>query len=558
MNQAAVNPYTADKESLAFPRLTREQVERLTPVGHCRLCSDGDVLFAVNERHFSFFVAIHGKIDIIAPGQNDDGGDLLITTHEPGEFTGDVSMINGQPAIVSAICNGPTDVIEIKGDDLRRVVAEQSDLGDIILRAFLMRREMIKDRGYRGSRLIGSRWSRDTFRLRDFLARNQAVFTWTDPDEDEHIETTLQHFGVQPEDMPVVICPDGTLMKNPPNTKLADCLGLRATIDREAFDLVVVGAGPGGLAAAVYGASEGLKTLVVEGSAPGGQASTSSKIENYLGFPLGLPGADLARRAVVQAQKFGAIISSPRSATGLGCDGHYKHVHFDSGETVMARSVVIATGAEYRRLDAEGCEQFEGSGVYYGATHTEAGVCRDARVIVVGGGNSAGQAAVFLAGFAQHVHLCIRRDSLDDTMSRYLINRIEQSPNITLMPRTRITAFQGRYKLDAVTMRTDDKPPVRLEVGAVFIMIGAAPRTGWLNGCVGLDDRGFVVTGDAARRHADYGKHGDPTRDPYYLESTTHGVFAVGDVRSGSIKRVASAVGEGSMAVKYIHEHLST
>lgn len=554
---ATLNPYTAQKEEMAFPRLTDAQLRALTPIGQCRLCRDGDVLFEAGDRGFAFYVVIHGHIRIVERRRN--GEDLLIARHGPGEFTGDVDVVTGRPTLVAGICEGHTDVIEIKPDAIRRIVAEHSDLGEIILRAFLMRRQMLEGQGYVGTRLIGSKWSRDTFRLKDFLSRNQVVFTWIDVETDENVQATLDSFGIAVEDTPVVICPNGTLLKNPTERQIADCLGLRPQVNRELFDLVVIGGGPAGLAAAVYGASEGLKTLVVEAIAPGGQAGTSSKIENYLGFPTGVSGADLTRRATIQAQKFGAVIATPQNALSLGCDGRgAKIVDVGDGESVLARAVVVATGANYRRIDAPGAERFEGNGVFYGATPMEAAPCRDETVIVVGGGNSAGQAAVFLSGYARRVIIMVRRGGLAETMSKYLIDRIEHTENIELRTHSQITRFHGSEQLESVTVRRDGAGEEELAVRAVFTMIGADPRTDWLKSCIALDDKGFVATGNDAKRHPMFRDHWSLPREPFLLETSRPGIFAAGDVRSGSIKRVASAVGEGSMAIKYVHEFLAT
>jgi thioredoxin reductase (NADPH) len=559
------NPYTADKDQIAFPRLSDQQLERVVPHGACRRCSDGQTLFEAGEQQFPFYVVLEGAVRIEERQDDDqDGRDervLTVAEHGPGQFTGDVDMITGRPTIVTARCVGDTKVIEVPAEALRKLVAEEASLGEVILRAFLMRRQMITEKGFTGVRLIGSRWSRQTHELKDFLARNQVVFTWLDPEQDADVERLLQQFHVSPADMPVMLCPDGSLLRNPEHKQAADCLGLRPKVKQKVYDLVVVGAGPAGLAAGVYGASEGLDTLVLDAKAPGGQAGTSSRIENYLGFPTGVSGEDLARRATIQAQKFGATLISPQKAVGLACDasGH-RRVLLDDDKPAFCRALVIATGAEYRKIDAEGLEKFEGSGIYYGATYTEASLCRDQQVVVVGGGNSAGQAAVYLAEYAKRVTVMIRGDDLSKSMSRYLLSRITQTQNIDVATGERITAFYGGERLERVTIcpsSSGDDGGRELEVGAVFVMIGANPRTDWLGDCIGLDGRGFILTGELAKRHENFQDVWDAKRDPFLLETTRPGVFAVGDVRSGSVKRVASAVGEGSMAVKYVHEAMA-
>lgn len=553
---------TRDRSDVAFPHLTAEQIERIAAVATPRTCDQECVLFDAGERAFHFYVVLEGRLRMV---ERTDEGDRDVAEHDVGQFSGDTDMLSGQPSVVAAIAEAGTTVLCLDQDGLGDLMAKDSELSDIVLQAFLMRRELLREQDYQGVRLIGSRWSKDTHRLKDFLSRQGVLFRWMDLESDTQTDGLLKRLGVPPEQTPVVVCRQH-FRRNPSNEDLAKCLGIAADVDREQYDLVVVGAGPAGLAAAVYGASEGLSTLVVEANAPGGQAGTSSKIENYLGFPTGISGSDLAQRAVLQARKFRATITSPRRVVDLGCDGGYRCLTLDSDEKVWARGIVIATGADYRRLDAEGGDAFEGSGIYYGATQMEATLCQGSDVIVVGGGNSAGQAAVFLSGVARSVRLLIRGDSLASSMSRYLIDRIDRTDNIHLLTHTQITAFHGNGHLESVDLQSDrDDVPATFDTPAVFVMIGASPRTDWLKGHVMLDNKGFVVTGSDVRGHCgDNGngkgngeKHWDATRDPYPLETSRPGVFAAGDARSGSIKRVASAVGEGAMAVSFVHQTLA-
>jgi thioredoxin reductase (NADPH) len=406
---------------------------------------------------------------------------------------------------------------------------------------------------FTGIRVIGSRYSKDTFRVRDFLARNRLLFRFLDVESDPDVAQLLASFGMDVSDTPVVAWGRKVIQRNPSNHELAEVAGMRHVSNATVYDLAVVGAGPSGLAAAVYAASEGLATVVLERTAPGGQAGTSMRIENYLGFPTGLTGADLADRAVLQASKFGAVLSVETAVIRLRFDGPYPVLELDGGETIVAKCLLIATGAEYRRLDVEGCEQFEGSGVYYAATFNEVQMCEGADVVVVGGGNSAGQAAVFLAGRARTVSIAIRRDSLYRNMSSYLAHRIEQTPNIEVLPETVVERMTGDDHLSRVELRNLKTGEKRtLETPALFSFIGATPHTDWLPPEIERDDKQFVLTGPSLAQTA----HAPARRAPFLLETSRPGVFAAGDVRSGSVKRVASAVGEGSMAVQFVHEYL--
>ena len=536
----------------AFPTLTDAQIAQL---GSCTAATPstyaaGDVLVHVGERDFKFFVVRSGEVEIL-----DQTGDVpaTIAVHGRGEFTGDVSHLTGTPAIFTAVALSDCEVYAIAGDRLKQVINQCPDLGDIILRAFMARRQLVRESGtFTGLRVVGSRFSPDTFRIRDFLAKNLVLFTWIDLEANPDVDQLLKHFGLTEADTPVVVCKEH-LLRNPSNRQLADAVGLHKLLERTVYDLAVVGAGPAGLAAAVYGASEGLKTVVLESTAPGGQAGSSMRIENYLGFPTGLTGSDLTERAVLQANKFGAVLSIPAAVTGVTFNGGYSVVALDGGETVVTKCLLVATGAEYRRLEVEGCAQFEGSGVFYAATPNEVQQCRGANVVVVGGGNSAGQAAVFLAGQAKQVYILIRGDDLYRQMSSYLARRIEQTPNIQVLLETSVARMLGNGQLSTVEVVNRKTGDTRaLQIAALFSFIGAVPRTGWLPKDVETDDKGFVRTGPAVEKLSD----GVTRREPFLLETSRRGVFAAGDVRASSVKRVASAVGEGSMAIQFVHEYL--
>jgi thioredoxin reductase (NADPH) len=542
-----------DLQSIAFPRLDDAQLARLSgcTAAKPRFYADGETLFAVGERDMKFFVVKSGEIEII-----DYSGDepKRLTVHRAGQFTGEISHLTGGPAVVSAVARGRCEVLEISGEALRRILNQCPDLSDIILQAFIARRQLLRQSpDFTGLRVIGSRYSADTFRVRDFLAKNRVLFTWVDVETDPQVDGLLKQFGVTEADTPVVACGHRVMLRNPSNRQLADAIGIRQPLEQTVFDLAVVGAGPAGLAAAVYGASEGLLTVVLEQTAPGGQAGSSMRIENYLGFPTGLTGSELASRAVLQANKFGAHLSVPTPVTRLEFDKAYPVLRLDGGESVAAKCLLIASGAEYRRLGVEGCERYEGTGVYYAATPNEAKLCRGADVVLVGGGNSAGQAAVFLAEHARKVLLLLRGDDLYKNMSSYLAQRIERTANVELLCNTTIRRMHGDGHLAGVEIFNHKTGGERtVETPAVFSFIGAVPRTDWLPTEVERDAKGFVQTGPALAKSP----HWTARRQPSLLETSRPGVFAAGDVRSGSVKRVASAVGEGAMAIQFVHEYL--
>jgi len=540
-------------QSVAFPVLDETQIAQVA--GCIKVTSthhnDGDVLIRVGERSMKFFIVKSGQIEII-----DSSGDepKVLATHGPGQFTGDISHLTGMPAIFTAIARGDCEVFEISPESLRQVLNQCPGLSDMILQAFIARRQLVRDSpNFVGLRVIGSRYSPDTFRVRDFLARNRVLFTWVDIESDPQVDKLLKEFGITEADTPVVACAHMLVLRNPSNQVLADQIGIHQPLTNVVYDLLVVGAGPAGLGAAVYGASEGLRTAVLESVAPGGQAGSSMRIENYLGFPTGLTGAELTDRATLQANKFGARLSVPTPATRMSFENGYTIVNPDNGEPITTKCLVIATGAQYRRLDVEGFERFEGTGVYYAATPAEGLLCRGCTVIVVGGGNSAGQAAVFLSGQASKVLLLIRGDDLNKNMSSYLVRRIDQTANIELMCNTTIRRVEGNGHLQAVEIFNSKTNEARtVETPGVFSFIGATPRTDWLPVEIERDSKGFVRTG-AALKESPYWT---AARTPLLLETSRPGVFAAGDVRAGSSKRVAAAVGEGAMSVQFVHEYL--
>ncbi|MET8956486.1 FAD-dependent oxidoreductase [Streptomyces sp. NPDC004393] len=541
----------------AYPRLTEDQIARLAEHGRRRNMAPNDVLIREGERCETFFVVLSGTVAVV-----EDYGtaeEHVLRVHGPGRFIGELGLLYGQVAFYTAVAREPGEVLVVSLDQLRHLVSQDSTIGDIVLRACLGRRALLVGQGA-GFRIIGSRYSPDTRRLREFAVRNRLPHRWIDLETDEEAEELLRRFGVGPAETPLVIWRDTTLLRNPSSAELARLIGLPSLpAGNRHGDVLIVGSGPAGLAAAVYAASEGLSTTVVEAMATGGQAGTSSRIENLLGFPSGISGAELTERAVLQADKFGARISLPLEATGLHPkdEDHYV-VAFADGSEIAARAVVLAMGARYRRLQVPGIERLEGTSVHYSATVYEAQQCRTDPVAVVGGGNSAGQAVLFLAGYAPKVHLLVRGASLEANMSRYLVDQVERHPQVEVVLHTEITEVIGQEvleELDVVDNRTGGHR--RLAVRGLFVFTGADPHTEWLAGIIALDSRGFVLTGPEAQEACAYPEvwHGRG-RSCMTLEASLPGVFAVGDVRSGSVKRVASAAGEGAMAIHSVHRHL--
>jgi thioredoxin reductase (NADPH) len=544
-------PETAEQLDSMFPVLDDAQLARLRAFGERRQVQAGEIVFDQGDSNHGVFVVLDGSIEIVAVSNNDD--DAVLRTLKHGAFTGEVNLLSGRRSLVRCRAREASSLLEIGRANLRRMFETDSILGEIFLRVFLLRRSYLIGHSVGDALLIGSNHSSDTLRLREFLSRNGHPHTYVDVERDQDVQAILDQFEVKVTDIPVLICRGTLVLRNPSNADAAECFGLNAGIDEgEVYDLIVVGAGPSGLAAAVYGASEGLNVLVIESNAPGGQAGSSSRIENYLGFPTGISGQDLAGRAFVQAEKFGAHIAIARSARALKCARSPYSLQLDDGKTVQARSIIVAAGAQYRKLDLPNVAQFEGVGIYYGATQVEAQLCANDEVAVVGGGNSAGQAAMFLSAHAKHVHLLVRGPGLSETMSRYLISRIEACSSITLRAHTEIEALEGDAQLERVRWRqTQTGATDTREIQHLFLMTGACPNTAWLQGCLALDGKQFIKTG------VDLGPDWTFQRAPHLLETSRPGVFAVGDIRAGSVKRVASAVGEGSMAVQFVHQVLA-
>ncbi len=548
-------PQPDDSRHQTFPKLDSTQIERLAAFGKRRRTTPGEILIEVGSPVNHFFVLIEGSIEIVSPT---GGVEIPIVAHEPGEFTGELDVLLGRNALVRGRTPVASEILEFDRSGLSQIVQTDPELSEIFLRAFVLRRSYLITNSLGGVVLVGSSHSAGTLRLRAFLTRNGHPHSYVDVERAEGMQELLDHFAIKVTDVPVLICGE-TVLRNPTNAEAANCLGFNSGIDdASVHDLIVVGAGPAGLAAAVYAASEGLNVLVLESSAPGGQAGSSSRIENYLGFPTGITGQELGGRAFIQAQKFGANVAIARVAASLKCTHQPFAIELADGGVVEGNAIVVATGAEYRKLPLPNLAEFEGSGVYYGAGFIEAQFCQGEEVAIVGGGNSAGQAAVFLSTRAKHVHLLVRGPGLVDSMSRYLIRRIEECSTITLRPFTQIEALEGGEHLERVRWRNSQtgESEVR-DLRHVFLMTGASPNTDWLNGCVALDESHFIKTGSDLQAE-DLGAAKWPLRrTPYLLETSLPKVFAVGDVRSGSVKRVASAVGEGSIAIQLVHKVLA-
>ena len=536
----------------AFPALTDAQLARIARYARELDFRDGESLWEAGDRNRPLYVVVRGEVEIRS------GDDHVVTVHTPGAFTGDVDLLSGRPVVVRGRARGPVRVLELPPARLREMVQTDAELGEIFLRAFLMRRVILMNQGGGNVLVIGSRHCAGTLELREFLTRNSQPHAYLDLENDPAVQDTLDRFQVTVDDIPVFICRGTVVLRKPSIEEVAGCLGLDGRLSELLVrDLVVIGAGPAGLSTAVYAASEGLDVLVIEARSPGGQAGSSSRIENYLGFPLGVKGQDLARNAFTQAEKFGAEFAVARTALRLDCGRPYR-VELGAGSAVQARSIVIASGVRYRKPDIPNLAQFEGVGVYYGATQMEGSLCRGEDVIVVGGGNSAGQAAVFLSETSRRVTVMVRGPGLAQSMSRYLIRRIEETGNITLRTNTRIVGMEGTATgLERVTCRDGDGTATTEEVRHIFLMTGADPNTAWLQACVRLDDKGYVKTGTDLDESTLAEARWPFARPPFLFETSRPGVFAIGDVRAGSVKRVAAAVGEGSVCVQLVHKALA-
>ena len=551
-------PAAAARQAEAFPRLTAAQIARIEPHGRRRLVEPGEVLGDAGGPVTKIFVVVSGRLDLVRPprcvGEE-------VPSFSEGMFTGERSILAGGRFLARIQASTPCEVIEVSRESLLELIRTDPELSDIFLRAFILRRLQLIDQEFGDVLLLGSNHCQGSLHIREFLTRNGHPYKFVDLDNDPDSQQMLDQFRVSAGDIPVVICRGSIVLRNPTIQQVADCLGLNPTIDRTAIcDVVIIGAGPAGLGAAVYAASEGLNVVMIEANAPGGQAGTSSRIENYLGFPLGISGHELAARAYDQAQKFGAKILIAKSAVRLDCDKKPYRVLLGDGEgdPLLTRAIIIASGVEYRRLALDNLSRFEGAGVYYAATPMEAQLCTGEEIAIVGGANSAGQAAVFLAESAKRVHMLIRSDGLSQTMSRYLISRIEAHPRIELHKRTEIVGLDGNGHLEHVAWRTGRGGPVEQQnIRHVFTMTGAEPSTKWLAGCLALDAKGFIKTGSALTPDELSAAKWPLRRPPHLLETSSPGVLAVGDVRSGSTKRVASAVGEGSIAVATVHQILA-
>ena len=537
-----------------FPTLTPQQVGRIAAHGRRRLTTRGELLVEVGDRSVPFFLVVSGEVQALRPT---DTAETLIVSHRPGQFSGESSILSGRRALGRLRVSEPGELIQLDREQLLSLIQTDAELSEILMRAFILRRLELIARDLGDVVVIGSAHCAGTLRVKEFLTRNGHPFHYLDLDRDRDAQELLDRFQISVADVPVVICRGQSVLRDPTNSQIAECLGFNEAIDQSRVsDVVIVGAGPAGLAAAVYGASEGLDVLVLESNEPGGQAGSSSRIENYLGFPTGISGLELTGRAYAQALKFGARLMVANGATRLACDGQRYTLEIAGGRSVSARAVIIATGAEYRKPALDNLSTFEGAGVYYGATPMEAQLCVGEDVVVVGGGNSAGQAAVFLASTTRRVHMLVRGRSLAETMSRYLIRRIEDNPAIILHTSTEVVAVEGTARLERIRWRGAQSGEETHDIGHLFIMTGADPSTGWLDGCIVLDGKGFVKTGPDLLPDELAKAKWPLTRPPYLLETSRPGIFAVGDVRGGNVKRVASAVGEGSIAVAFVHQVL--
>jgi len=536
----------------SIPTLDAAELAFLEPLGTRRRVDAGHYLYRAGDAGYDFYVVLSGRVEILLHADDEE---RVIASHGPGRFLGELNLLTGLRVFLSARMTEPGEVLAVPVDAFRRIVATQPQLSDKILATFMARRADLITGAAAATRVIGSRYSPETLQIREFLARTRLPYQWLDPDTDPQVESLLEHFQIEPTDLPVVISSGEVLRRTSPGA-VSEYLGLTvANVPERCVDLVIVGGGPAGLAAAVYGASEGLRTIGVDMVAPGGQAGTSSRIENYFGFPTGISGSDLTQRGLVQAEKFGAFLTAPCAVVALREQAGHLVTELSDGTELAARAVIAASGARYRRLEVDRLSEFESSGVYYAATDLEARQCSGDPVIVVGGGNSAGQAAVFLAEQGSRVTVVIRGPDLNAGMSRYLVDRLDSHPQIEVLTRTQVVGLEGEQSLRSVRLAGPDHERSVRVVG-LFSFIGAEPASGWLSGCAALDDRGFVLTDRSLLESQLDGGWSDLGRRPLAFETSHPGLFAVGDLRSGSTKRVAAAVGEGSAAVRSVHDYL--
>jgi thioredoxin reductase (NADPH) len=547
----------APQEDQVFPVLTPAQLTRIATHGTRRTVGRGEILMEAGAQRFPLYVVLSGALEVV---RNSCTGEEIATTHRAGQFSGELSLVSGRRSLATIRVIEAGEVIEIERESVLSMLQTDAELSEIFMRAFILRRVRLIDRGFGDVVVLGSQYSPRTLQVREFLSRNAHPHTYLDLDNDEVSQESLERWNISTDEIPVVICRGEAVLRNPTNAQIADCIGFNEAIDVDEHhirDVVIVGAGPAGLGAAVYGASEGLDVLMIEANAPGGQAGSSMRIENYLGFPSGITGQELATRAFSQAEKFGAQMIIAKGATRLNCDRRPYAIEIDNGTRVIARTVILATGAEYRGLPIENLSRFNGLGVYYLATPMEAQMCNDEDVLIVGGGNSAGQAAVFLADHARRVIILVRSGGLSETMSRYLVRRVEDNAAIDVRTNCQLVGVEGETHLESVRCRDKTTGTDTVEnIRHVFVMTGAVPATKWLDNCVALDDRGFIKTGPDLSPEDLNTAEWSLKRQPHLLETSLPGVFAIGDVRGGNIKRVASAVGEGSIAIAFVHQVL--
>lgn len=535
-----------------FPELPQSHINTLKEYGEIESFSEETVVFELGQLRYDFFVVLEGGIAILNPNNDKK----IVVTHGKNEFSGDSGMLSDRGAQFRAIAKAGSKLIRVSPAKLKEAIAQHSNLSDILLNAFLQRQDAILNEFVGGIKLVGSGNSKEAYAIRDFMDKNYIWYNFLDVDKSSEANDLLKGFDLSNKDLPLMICNGGQLHMKPSLDEVARFSGVLMDFEDKVFDLLVIGAGPSGLAASVYAASEGLSVVTIDSNAPGGQAGKSSKIENYLGFPTGISGRDLANRAYVQAQKFGCNISIPHRAEKIEHTGTHFVLSATNGKVIKAKSLMAATGANYRQLPIENINKYEGSGVYYSATGMNASACKSELVGVVGGGNSAGQAALFLADYAKEVHVVLRGGDLGSKMSDYLVQRIVAAPNIHVQLNSEVTELHGEHHLESLVLENSDGEKTEMNITNLFTFIGAKPCTEWLVGIVATDEKGFVCTGPGIDEEELYMCDIYTQRKPQSLETSIPGFFAVGDVRKGSVKRVASAVGEGSMAVSQVHQFL--